>query len=252
MCLTANPPPAFTSAGVQPSSSRHLAAKRREQRDRLLVSGDVRELRADVDVEACDLEPEIEGALERPERGVGRQPELRAVMPGLDRLVRVGLDAERHADQHPTPVPSTSSGSSSESSTIVAPGVGGGQELARRLRIPVHDERSPSSPAARANASSPAEATSAPMPSSAKSRRSATFGKAFGAVDDERLRHRSPDLARSRAERVLAVDDEGRSEALRELARPQAPEDELAPLDSRGIREELEHPPILPVTLFSA
>ena len=74
----------------------------------------------------------------------------------------------------------------------------------------------------------------------------------LGAVDDERVRHRLSDFACSGAQRVLAVDHEGRSEAYRELARPEASDVKLALHDSCGIREELEHPPILPVTLFSA
>ena len=40
-------------------------------------------------------------AAERLERVVGREPELRAVVAGADRLVRVGLDPGRDADQRP-------------------------------------------------------------------------------------------------------------------------------------------------------
>ncbi len=53
------------------------------------------QLRADVHVQTLG----VAQRLERRQRVVGRQPELRAVVRRLHRLVRVGLDARRDADQ---------------------------------------------------------------------------------------------------------------------------------------------------------
>ena len=59
-----------------------------------------RELRADVDVEALDLEPELASALDLPLGGVGREAELRLLVRRLDRAVRHGLDARRQPHEH--------------------------------------------------------------------------------------------------------------------------------------------------------
>src|SRR5262249_11231001 len=60
----------------------------------LARSSDREQLRADVDVEPVDLAPERRGLLRS-------DPELRAELPGADRLVRVSLDAGCDADEHP-------------------------------------------------------------------------------------------------------------------------------------------------------
>ena len=74
--------------------------ERREPHDRLGLRVEVRELRADVDVNAEHVEPTLERVGDERARLVGRQPELRAVVPGADRLVGVGVDAERDAHEH--------------------------------------------------------------------------------------------------------------------------------------------------------
>ena len=74
--------------------------ERREPHDRLGLRVEVRELRADVDVDAEHVETALERVGDERPRQVGRQPELRAVVPGADRLVGVGVDAERDADEH--------------------------------------------------------------------------------------------------------------------------------------------------------
>ena len=58
------------------------------------------ELRADVDVEAVDLEPELPCPLDLALCGVGSKAELRLLVGGLDRAVRDGLDARRQAHEH--------------------------------------------------------------------------------------------------------------------------------------------------------
>ena len=57
------------------------------------------ELRADVDVHALDLEPELARSLDLPLGRVGSQAELRLLVCGLDRAVRHGLDARRQPDE---------------------------------------------------------------------------------------------------------------------------------------------------------
>ena len=74
--------------------------ERREPHDRLGLRVEVRELRADVDVDAEHVETAVERVGDERPRLVGRQPELRAVVPRADRLVRVGVDAERDPDEH--------------------------------------------------------------------------------------------------------------------------------------------------------
>jgi hypothetical protein len=64
--------------------------------------------------------------------------------------------------------------------------------------------------------------------------------KRFRPVDDDRLRRGRPVRPRPRAQRLLAVDDERRPEPLGELGGANAADRELAVLDRRGIREEVE------------
>jgi hypothetical protein len=53
-----------------------------------------------VDVYAFDLQPGRACRRDREERLVGIETELRAAMPGPDRLVGLGVDAGRDADEH--------------------------------------------------------------------------------------------------------------------------------------------------------
>ena len=55
--------------------------------------GALRELRADVDVQACDVEPCRSRVADGSDRVVGDEPELRLGVRGLDRTMRLGLDA---------------------------------------------------------------------------------------------------------------------------------------------------------------
>src|SRR6478736_5648161 len=58
-----------------------------------------RQLRADVHVEPGDVEARGEGVPDRRERVVGDEPELRLGMGGLDRTVRLGVDARSNSDE---------------------------------------------------------------------------------------------------------------------------------------------------------
>jgi hypothetical protein len=74
-------------------------------------------------------------------------------------------------------------------------------------------------------------------------------GERLRSVEDERIRHRRQDLTRLRADRLLAVRDERRPEALCELGGAHASDAELAALDARRVRKKLQHEAIVPVTL---
>ena len=101
-------------------------------------------------------------------------------MAGADRLVRLGLDARRDADEDPA---HAGGGGARRLVERVEDderlGAGRGASSSSDLLFPWTTSRSPGIPARRAKASSPSVETSAPSPSSASSRISATFGNAF-------------------------------------------------------------------------
>ena len=141
------------------------------------------ELRADVEVDAGDVEAELAGrARSRSSASSGAEPELRLVVRGLDRLVRDGLDARRQPHEHAPHAGGgrARSGSSGASSTTSRARLGGRPQLLVRLVVAVEEEpvARRARPPAR-SASSPSVETSAPIPSSASTRRSATFANAF-------------------------------------------------------------------------
>ena len=74
--------------------------ERGEPDDRLRLRVEVRELRADVHVKPQYGELTGQGVLDQLSRLSGWKPELRAVVPGPDRLVGVGVDAERDPNEH--------------------------------------------------------------------------------------------------------------------------------------------------------
>ena len=74
--------------------------ERREPDDRLGLRVEVGELRSDVNVQAQHVEAARERVLDQRARLRRREAELRAVVPGADRLVGVGVDAERDAHEH--------------------------------------------------------------------------------------------------------------------------------------------------------
>src|SRR5207302_10907474 len=76
-------------------------AERGETVDRDEALVDARELRADVEVDAGDVQAEPARLVDGCERGVGREAELRLVVRGLDRLVRDRLDPRGEPAEHP-------------------------------------------------------------------------------------------------------------------------------------------------------
>ena len=78
-------------------------------------------------------------------------------------------------------------------------------------------------------------------------------GERLRAVEESSVwSRRRAQRARLEPQRLLAVDDERRPEALRELWRRHAAERERASLDGRGVGEEREHHAILPGTVFGS
>ena len=152
----------------------------------------------------------------------GGSAELRAVVARLDRVVRVGVDARRDAHEHAPHAGGAARSTSSGASSTTSQASGLGRRRAaprptcccRATTICVGGR----CPARSANASSPSVDTSAPSPSSASRRRTATFGNAFDAVEDRRVRRRLAVRARPRPQRLLAVDDERRAELSRRAA----------------------------------
>ena len=94
------PPPRSVTCGVQPSWSRHEAAK---DARRTIVSACASKSASCEPTWTCKpstMSPRIERIGDERARLVGREPELRAVVACPDRLVRVGVDAERDAHEH--------------------------------------------------------------------------------------------------------------------------------------------------------
>ncbi len=165
-------------AGFQPSSSRHAAANAAR---RAIVSA------CAAKSGSCEptwtWRPRTSRPLARASataRGLRRrQAELRAVVARHDRLVRVGVDTERDADEHPPDARGRRERGLAR--RVEHDGrvlLGGPAEQLVVLVFPCTTSSSPESPA-RVRTRARPRATSAPTPSSRRSRSTATFGKAF-------------------------------------------------------------------------
>ena len=173
-------------------------------------------------------------------------------MPGDDRLVRVGVDAEGHADEHTLYTRCRSE------CDLVGRVDDDGAPLLRRfpqerlvLVVAVHDElraretgRAGERELAR-RGDVGADALFAQHPEHGD------VGEGLRSVEDApALADGAPQSPSLRAKRLLAVDDERRAESLRKLGGGDPTEAELAVLDACRLREETEHPWILPGTVF--
>ena len=206
---------------VRGSQSSSVAATIRElgeERDGEQVRAHVLELRADVDVQALDVESGAERRADGLDRVVLVEPELRAAVAGADRLVRLCLDARRDADEH-----AANAGGGSPFGLVERvedderAGVGGGAQLLVRLVVAVHEQPlavDPRRPRERELAEGRdvgAESLLREQPQQRDVR------ERLRPIDDEGLRNGPLEHPRALPERVLGIDDERRAELLREV-----------------------------------
>ena len=182
-----------------------------------------RELRADVDVQPVDVEPAARARARRLERVHRAEAELRAVVAGPDRFVRVGLDAGRDADER---TPDARSGGALRLVRRVEhderAGLRRGRELLVGLVVAVDDEpvaREPGRPRERELAER-RDVRAEPLLGEQPQQRDVR--ERLRPVDDERVGCGRAVRACARPQRLLAVDDERRSELLRQRASPAA------------------------------
>ena len=200
-----------------------------------------RELRADVHVEADRLE-RVERLPQRPERGVRIEPELRLVVRGLDRLVRLRPDAGREPQEHPPRARARRPrhlvlGVEDDERA----GRRGGLELLVRLVVPVEEQPL----AAEAGAERELELAEGrdvgAEPLLPEEPQHGHVRKGLDAEGDERVGVDRPVRARLRDERLAAVDDERRPVLGHQLGGLHTAHDEPAVDELRGVRKELEH-----------
>jgi hypothetical protein len=213
----------------------------------------VEELRADVHVQARHVEAGVAGAADRLERGVLRQPELRAVVRRPDRLVRVGLDPGRDAHEHPS---HSGRGCAldllqrveyDESGTCLR----GGSQLVVALVVAVHHDPlgRDAGPERELELAEAGHIRAEPLVGKQAQQRGVREG--LGPVGDERARRGAAVRGRLLAQRGLAVDEERRPVLVRQLGGADAAERELASGDRGARREEVEHGLILSATIRS-
>ncbi len=238
-------------AGLPSERSAGRRCKRGEAADGLFLSGEVGQLGADVDVEPEHVELACERVGDERLRLLGREPELRATVTGHDRLVRVRVDSERDADED------------------LSYACGRGQlglvrcvEYDRRAFCSGLTEERVVLVVAVDHEVAAVEACG--VREGELARRGDVRSQSFLSKESEdgdvrerlrpvehptRLADGGTKRAGLLAQGVLAVDDERRSVLVGELRRSHSAEHELASFDPCGIREEIEHPPILTVTL---
>ncbi len=234
-----------------------VAAGRRERGeapDRLRLRGEVGKLRADVDVEAED----VEAACERIRDGDAClrrwQAELRAVMPRDDRLVRVGVDTQRDADEDAPDARGCRErdlvGCVEHDRRVF---FGGVAEQRVVLVVPVHDDLGSGEPGAARERELARRGHVGADALVAEQSQHGDVRKRLRSVEDTALRTgcRSQRLC-PLPNRLLAVDDERRPESIRQLVGRHAADGKRIRVDPGRVREELEHRRILPGTVFGS
>ena len=211
-----------------------------EPADRLGLRGEVGELRAHVHVQPEHVELPSERIREELSRLVRREAELRPVVPCDDGLVGVRVDSERDPDEHPL-----DAGDPGELRLVMriqhdrsALQRGLAQERLV-LVVAVDDEVVTPEPGSTGEGELPRGGDVGPDPLLAEDAEDGEVGERLRAVEDSPVPSgRRAQRACLEPERLLAVDDERRPEALGELRRRHAPERERAPVGARGVGEE--------------
>ena len=189
-----------------------------QQRDREQVRAHVRELRADVDVQALDVEPCRKRGAHRLDRVVLVEPELGAAMAGADLLVRLGLDSRRDADQDAAYARvGRAHGLVERVQDDERSCLGRRAQLLVRLVVPVHEQPVALDPGTAGERELTQRGYVRAKPFLGEQAHQRDVRKGLRPVDDERFRNGPLEHPRSLAQRVLGVDHERRVEPLRQL-----------------------------------
>ena len=239
--VVTDPEPAAEVGDLRRPAELVAAARdeRCEPHDRLGLRVEVLELRADVDMHAEHVEPAVERVGDDRPGLVGREPELRAVVAGPDRLVRVGVDPERDADQD-----------------VADPGGGRERGLVGRVEhdgradlgglcqehgvfvVPVHDELVTTEACGGCESELSRRGDVRADPFLPQEPQHGDVRQRFRAVEHPAVPDRGPQCPRVRADRLLAQHDERRPVLLRERRRVDARKRQLRAVESRRVGEQ--------------
>jgi hypothetical protein len=211
----------------------------REQRHREQMRAHVGELRADVDVQALDVEPGGKCGADRLDRVVLVQPELGAAMAGADGLVRLRLDAGGHADEDATHARlGGTRGLVERVQHDERPGLGRGTQLLVRLVVPVHEQALTRDPGPLREGQLPECRDVRAEPFLGEQAHQSDVRKRLRPVDDERIGSGPLEHPRALAHRILCIDDEGGPEPLRQVGHGDPVELQHARRDPGSAREQ--------------
>ena len=181
------------------------------------------------------VEPAAERVGEQRQRLVGRQTELRAVVTGADRLVRVRVDAER--DPHEDAPDAGARGQLRLVGRVDhdrRPCLRSRSEKRRALVVPVDDELGSREPGCERNGELTLRGDVGADSLLAEQAEQRHVGERLRPVDDPARTDGRAQPARTRTQRLLAVHDERCPEALDEGSRPQRRRAASSPSASRA------------------
>jgi hypothetical protein len=201
------------------------------------------QLRAEVDVDAGNLEPRLTRARDRRERDLGWEPELRAVVRSPDRRMRVGVDARRDAHED-----STDTGRAGALDLVLGveddepgPRFRCGRQLLVALVVPVDDDPLAADPGPLREAELAERGDVGAEPLRREEPQHREVRERLDAVGEERAGRRGAVRPPLGENRVPAVDEERRPVLGREVGCAHAADRQLAAGLTRGIGKEFEH-----------
>ena len=228
------PPPTSTSAGVQSSSSRQREANSPSWETASRWARPSASWEPTCTCRPSTSSPAARAAAIATSASSASRPNFEPTMPGPDRLVRLGLDARRDADEHPADARLGCARRLVERvDRDESAGFGGGTQLLVRLVVPVHDQAvavDPRAPRERELAERGHVGAEAFL---GEQLHHGDVRERLRPVDDERIGHGAPEHPRPLPQRSFGVDDERRPEALGELRRRK-------PVQLRGRRSRSE------------
>ncbi len=246
--------PEATAEVGDPRGPAELVAAARDERgetnDRLCLSVEVGELRADVHVDSDHVQPEVERLRDRGP-GLGRgKAELRAVVAGADRLVRVRVDTQRDADERP---PDSRRRGEHRLVRRVEDDCGverrRGDEERVVLVVAVDDEIDTveAGPLRERELARRGDVRADPLIAQQPQQRDVR--QRLRPEEHASVADRVSERTRRRPDRVFAEDDERGAVLLRERVRREAAERQPRPVERAGVGEERQHAPIVPVSI---